>query len=155
MPVVDINPNNSGTILLGLADPPTGDYSCQVINFTLESVAVTTERAGTFCSASATLNSASSWQVSFEYLQDWGATDSISELLFDNDGQEIFFSFHPDVPTVPTASGSFNAQAGNYGGDAGSSWVSSGTCGLTGKPTITAGVTATASAGGRKKSDSE
>ena len=153
MPVVDINPNNSGTILLGLADPPTGDYSCQVINFTLESVAVTTDRAGTFCAAPATLNSASSWQVSFEYLQDWGATDSISELLFENDGSEIFFSFVPDVATVPTASGSFNAQAGNYGGDAGTSWTSSGTCGLTGKPTITPPVITTAAA--RKKSDSE
>lgn len=153
MPVVDINPNNSGTILLGLVSPPTGDYSCQVINFTLESVAVTTERAGTFCAAPATLNGASSWQVSFEYLQDWGAADSISELFFENDGKEIFFSFVPDVPTVPTASGSFNCQAGNYGGDAGSSWVSTGTCGLTAKPTITPPVAATASA--KRKSDTE
>jgi hypothetical protein len=153
MPVVDINPNNSGTILLGLADPPTGDYSCQVINFTLESVAVTTERAGTFCAAPATLNSASSWQVSFEYLQDWGATDSISELLFENDGSEIFFSFVPDVATVPTASGSFNAQAGNYGGDAGTSWTSSGTCGLTGKPTITPPVAADSAAARKSKSE--
>ncbi len=151
MPVVDINPNNSGTILLGLVDPPTGDYSCQVINFTLESVAVTTDRAGTFCAAPATLNSASSWQVSFEYLQDWGATDSISELLFENDGSEIFFSFVPDVATVPTASGSFNAQAGNYGGDAGTSWDFSGTCGLNGVPTFTPAVATTAAASGKSK----
>ena len=103
MPVVDINPNNSGTILLGLADPPTGDYSCQVINFTLESVAVTTERAGTFCAAPATLNGASSWQVSFEYLQDWGATDSISELFFENDGRTFANPTPNDLWETPIA----------------------------------------------------
>jgi hypothetical protein len=150
MPVVDINPNNSGTILLGLVDPPTEDYSCQVINFTLNSVANTTERPGTFCAAPATLNAASSWEVSFQYLQDWGATASISQFFFDNDGAPVFFSFVPDIPTVPTATGSFNAQAGSYGGDAGTSWDFSGTCGMNGVPTFTAPVAATASAGKSK-----
>lgn len=144
MPVVDINPNNSGTILLGVAATPTDDYACQVINFVIESVAVTSERAGTFCAAPATLNSASKWQVSFQYLQDWGATKSISQFLFDNDGKEVFFSFVPDVATVPTATGSFYAQAGSFGGDAGTSWDFSGTCGMNGKPTFTPGVAAVA-----------
>jgi hypothetical protein len=142
MPVVDINPNNSGTILLGTVAAPTDDYSCQVINFTIESVAVTSERAGTFCAPPATLNSASKWQVSFQYLQDWGAVNSISQFLFDNDGSEVFFSFVPDVPEVPTATGSFYAQAGSFGGDAGTSWDFSGTCGMNGKPTFTAPVLA-------------
>jgi len=151
MPVVDINPNNSGTIMLGTTAVPTDDYSCQVINFTLESVANTTERPGTFCAAPATLNAASSWQVSFQYLQDWGATESISQFLFDNDGQEVFFSFAPDVPTVPTATGSFFAQAGSYGGDAGSSWDFSGTCGLNGVPTFTPPVAADTAAARKTK----
>ncbi|MET0911033.1 MAG: hypothetical protein ABWZ99_16325 [Ilumatobacteraceae bacterium] len=144
MPVVDINPNNSGTIMLGLTAIPTQDYACQVINFLLEPVANTTERAGTFCSAPATINAASSWQVSFQYLQDWGAANSISQFFFDNDGQEVFFSFAPDVTDVPTASGSFNCMAGSYGGDAGSSWDFSGTCGLVGTPTFTPPVAALA-----------
>jgi len=142
MPVVDINPNNSGTVKLGLTAAPTQEYNCQVTNWILEPQANTTERPGTFCEAPATINAASSWQVTFDYLQDWGATNSISQFFFDNDGEEVFFEFAPDVPDVPTASGSFNCMAGAYGGDAGSSWVSSGTCGLKAKPTLTPPVAA-------------
>ena len=151
MPVVDINPNNSGTVKLGLTAVPTQEYGCQVINFILNSVANTTERPGTFCEAPATINAASSWEVSFEYLQDWGATNSISQFFFDNDGSEVFFEFAPDDPEVPKATGSFNCMAGSYGGDAGSSWVSTGTCGMVGKPTITPPVAATASASSKEK----
>jgi hypothetical protein len=146
MPVVDINPNNSGTIMLGVTASPTQDYACQVINFQLDPVQNTSERSGTFCAPPATLNAASSWEVSFEYLQDWGAANSISQFFFDNDGSEVFFSFVPDVPEVPTATGSFNCMAGSYGGDAGSSWTSTGTCGMVAPPTFTPPVAATATA---------
>jgi hypothetical protein len=145
MPVVEINPNNSGTIKLGNAAAPIDEYGCQVINFKLESVAITKERAGTYCAPPATLNSASKWQVSFQYLQDWGAVKSISQFMFDNDGKEVFFEFSPDpvaFPDVPKSSGSFMAQAGSYGGDAGTTWDFSGTCGMTAPPTLTAPVAA-------------
>lgn len=144
MPVVDINPNNSGTIKLGTAAAPTTDYACQVINFVIEPVPNSVPSQGTFCRAPGTRTTASSYQVSFEYLQDWGATNSISSFMKDNDGQLVYFEFDPDVPTASTASGSFWAQAGSYGGLAGDSWTSSGTCPLEGDWTETAPVAALA-----------
>lgn len=140
MPVVDINPNNSGTIMLGLTATPTQDYGCQVINWVLNPVPNTSERPGTFCAPPLTKNSASSWEVSFEYLQDWGSANSLSQFLFDNDASLVFYSFTPDVPDVPVASGSFYAVAGPYGGDAGTSWQSTGTMAHEGVPTFTAPV---------------
>lgn len=137
MPVVDINPNNSGTIKLGLTALPTDEYSCQVINWSLDPVPNTTQRPGTFCAPPLTKNAASSWQVSFAYLQDWGADPSISQFLFDNDAQLVFFEFAPDVPDVPTATGSFSAVAGSFGGDAGTSWQTTGTMAVEGVPTLT------------------
>jgi hypothetical protein len=151
MPVVDINPNNSGTVKLGLAASPTQEYNCQVTNFVLNPTANTTERPGTYCEAPATLNAASSWEVSFEYLQDWGAANSLSEFFNTNDGSEVFFEFAPDVPDVPIASGSFNCMSGSYGGDAGSSWVSTGTCGMKAAPVFTPPVAADTANADKKK----
>jgi hypothetical protein len=140
MPVVDLNPNNSGTIKLGVAAAPTLDYACQVINWALTPVPNTTERPGTYCAPPLTRNSTSAWEVAFNYLQDWGAAQSISQFFFDNDAQLVYFEFAPDIPTVPVASGSFYAVAGAYGGDAGTSWTHTGTMALEGIPTFTAPV---------------
>jgi hypothetical protein len=148
MPVVDINPNNSGTIKLGLTAAPTQEYGCQVINWSLDPVPNTTQRPGTFCVPPLTKNAASSWQVAFSYLQDWGAANSISQFLFDNDAQLVFFEFTPDVDDVPVASGSFYAVAGSYGGDAGTSWQSTGTMAVEGVPVFTAPVALAAFAPG-------
>lgn len=142
MPVTDINPNNSGTLKLGTTAAPTDEFSCQVINWQLNPVANTTERPGTYCSPPLTKNSASSWEVAFNYLQDWGSDMSISEFMFANDARLVFFEFAPDVPTVPVASGSFWCVAGSYGGDAGTSWTYSGTCAVEGVPVFTAPVAA-------------
>lgn len=137
MPVVDINPNNSGTLKLGTAAAPTDDYACQVINWALTPVGNSTPVDGTYCRPPGNRSTASSWEVSFNYLQDWGATKSISQFMFDNDGKKVYFEFSPDVPDVPVASGAFYAVAGAYGGDAGTSWAHSGTASLDGLPTFT------------------
>lgn len=142
MPVTDINPNNSGTLKLGVAASPTDEFSCQVINWQLNPVPNTTQRPGTYCSPPLTKNAASSWQVAFNYLQDWGATPSISQFMFDNDGELVYFTFDPTVEDVPSVAGSFWCVAGAYGGDAGTSWAYSGTCALEGVPTFTAPVAA-------------
>ena len=140
MAVVSINPTNSGTLKLGLTAAPTLDYACQVTEWTLIPVTNQTERPGTFCSAPTQIPGASSWTVSFNYLQDWGqATNSISKLFFENDGKILFFEFDPTQATpfaVPKALGSFYAMAGSYGGPAGDTWVFSGTCSMTGPPTF-------------------
>lgn len=137
MPATTINPNNSGTITLG----PTGtekSIECQIINWRCEPEANDSEQPGTYCSAPTTVPGLSSWFAAFDYLQDWGATDSLSQLLFDNDGKKLDFTFSPDVPNVPTVTGTLYARAGAFGGDAGSVWQSSGRCPLVSAPTITA-----------------
>lgn len=136
MPVKTINPNNSGTITVG----PTGTekaVSCQVINWQLAPTANTTQRPGTYCEAPSQVVGRSSWAVSFDYLQDWGAADSLSQMLYDNDGKVLDFTFTPDDASVPEATGQFYALAGAYGGPAGEAWQSSGQCPLVAAPAIT------------------
>lgn len=136
MPVTDINPNNSGTLKLGTAAAPTDEYSCQVINFQIDPVANPITRRGTLCSPPLNRNGASSYAANFEYLQDWGATPSISEFLKANDAQLVYFDYSSNVPGTGRITGAFYANTGTYGGDAGSSWVSSGSCGLEGDYTV-------------------
>jgi hypothetical protein len=146
MTVTVINPNNSGTVKVGVTGT-LKSVECQVINWLLTPSANTTDRPGTYCEAPSSTVGKSSWTLSFDYLQDWGATDSLSQLLFDNDGEVLDFEFAPANDSVPMAKGSFYASAGAFGGDAGSAWQSSGSCPLTAAPTFTAQPAAGADAG--------
>lgn len=140
-----INPNNSGTITLG----PTGtlkDVHCQIVNWRCEPEANDSQQPGTFCAAPTTVPGKSSWFAAFDYLQDWGSTDSLSQLLFDNDGEALDFTFRPDVAGVPTVNGTLYARAGAFGGAAGEVWQSSGRCPLVAAPTFTAAPAVTAGA---------
>jgi len=132
-----ITPNNSGTITVG----PTGSETsveCQVVNWQLVPSPNTTPRAGTYCAAPGMVVGKSSWALQFDYLQDWGATDSLSQMLFDNDGEVLAFTFTPSDATVPEATGEFYASAGAYGGDAGSAWQTTGNCPLVSAPSFAA-----------------
>jgi hypothetical protein len=142
---VTINPKNSGTITLG----PTGtlkDVHCQIVNWRCEPEANDSAQPGTFCAAPTTVPGKSSWFAAFDYLQDWGATDSLSQLLFDHDGEALDFTFRPDVDTVPTVKGTLYARAGAFGGGAGEVWQSSGRCPLIAAPTFEAAPAADAPA---------
>lgn len=141
MPVRQINPNNSGTITLG----PTGSeksIECQIVNWRCEPEANDSQVPGTYCEAPSTVPGRSSWFAAFDYVQDWGATDSLSQMLFDNDGRPLDFTFSPDVAGVPTVTGTLYARAGAFGGPAGEVWQSSGRCPLVTAPTLTAPTTA-------------
>ena len=139
MPVTQINPNNSGVIEFGPTATAT-DASCQATNVILRPVTNSTSRAGTYCAPPANVPGRSSWELQFDYLQDWGAVGSVSQFLADNDGQLVEFTFHPTDPTVPTASGMVYALAGSYGGAPGEAWVHSGVLPVDGVPTFTAPV---------------
>jgi hypothetical protein len=137
MSVTSINPNNSGTITIG----PTGTekaVACQIINFRCEPEANDSEQPGTFCEAPTTVPGLSSWFAAFDYLQDWGAADSLSQLMFDNDGKPLDFTFHPNVAGVPECKGTMYGRAGAFGGDAGAVWQSTGRCPMKSKPTFAA-----------------
>jgi hypothetical protein len=140
MPGTIINPNRSGTITIG----PTGSevtVTCQIQRITLEPTAPSPRTIDpTYCADTPTEvgGGSSTWRLSFDYLQDWGATDSLSQLLHDNDAKPLDFTITPSDTTVPIASGTVTGAAGPYGGAAQSEWVGTGSLVVTGAPTFTA-----------------
>ena len=140
MPVVDLNPKNAGTITLGLTPL---SVSCQVINFRVEPIQNTNQRAGVYCSPPVNVPGQSSWQISFDYLQDWGTVAGISEFLLDNDAELVPFTF--STADAGQIAGDVYVTAGAFGGDAGTSWNWTGTWPVEGTPVYAAPVvTATA-----------
>ena len=126
-----------GTIAIGTAAAPTTTHECQLSGFAIEASANSTAIAGTYCAGPTTRATASSFAVNMSYLTDWGATDSLSQLLWDNDGKLLYFVFTPTDPEMPDASGQFWAIAGPFGGPGNDVWTGTGTMPCPEKPTIT------------------
>jgi hypothetical protein len=137
MPTVTINPNNSGSIKLGTA-PTLKEFACQVTNWILEPAPNMKDRAGTYCGPPTSVPGLSSWKLSFDFLQDWGTLDGLSEFTADNDGVLVDFEFFPTVAAVPKAAGKVWVTATAYGGAPGESWASTGEWSVEGTPTFTA-----------------
>ena len=135
MSAVTINPNNSGSIKLGTA-PTLVEFACQVTNWALEPAPNTKTRAGTYCDAPVDVPGRSSWKLSFDFLQDWGAAESLSEFTNDNDGVLVDFEFFPTLTGVPKASGRVWVTATAYGGAPGEDWASTGEWSVDGAPTF-------------------
>ena len=131
-----INPNNSGTIKLGTASADT-EVQCQVTNYALTPSANTSEVAGTYCSPPTQTVGKSTWSLDFDFMQDWGASPSLSELLMNNDGEDLQFEFTPTDTSLPKASGTCKAVAGAFGGPAGEAWTASASLPVIGTPTMT------------------
>jgi hypothetical protein len=127
----------SGTITVGTAATPTDAFECQITNFTITPTANIGQVPGTYCQGPSSYAQKSNYAVEIAYLTDWGATKSLSKLLWDEDGNEIFFVFTPQDTTIPVASGSCYAIAGNFGGEGDSLWVSTGSMPCPEKPTLT------------------
>lgn len=154
MPTYEINPNNAGTIELALAGiTPLVAYSCQVTSFSVEPTPNTTTTPGTYCGAPVDTPGASSWAIVISFLQDWGATPSLSQFTFDNDGALCDFAFTSSNPdTVPSIEGSAYVTATAFGGDPGASWqVTTQRWSCSEKPTIVPSV-ALAAAAAKSKS---
>jgi len=139
-----INPNNSGTIQLALAGvTPLVAYNQQVTDMRIIPAPQTTSVPGVYGDTPAEgapydIPGQSKWAVQISYLQDWGATVSLSEFCFDNDAELADFSFVPDVPDVPTMTGQVYLSGGEYGGAAGEAWqVQTASWNCKGKPTKT------------------
>jgi hypothetical protein len=84
------------------------------------------------------------------FLQDWGATPSLSEFTFTNDGALIDFEFTSTNPTsVPSMEGSAYVTATAFGGPAGEAWqVTTQRWACTAKPTLVEDVLLAAAATG-------
>ena len=126
-----------GTIAIGITASPTDMFECQINAFAVQASANTTTIAGTYCVGPSNRATASSFAVAMEYLTDWGNTDSLSQLLWDNDGELLYFVFAPADPAMPNCSGTFWAVAGPFGGPGNDVWTGSGTLPCPEKPTIT------------------
>ena len=125
MPAYEINPNNAGTIELALAGvTPLVSYACQVTNLVLDPAPNTTTTPGTYCQAPHDTPGMSSWAMVISFLQDWGATPSLSEFTLTNDGELIDFEFTSASPaTIPSMTGQAYVTATAFGGDPGAAWT--------------------------------
>lgn len=158
MPVYEINPNNAGTIAIALTGvDPLVEYGCQVTSVMVEPTQNTTTTPGTYCAAPHDTPGASSWALVISFLQDWGNTPSLSEFVFDNDGELCDFEFTSSNPaTVPSMSGSCFVTATAFGGDPGAAWqVTTQRWPMPAKPDLTAPAVAAAAAERSKKKQPE
>jgi hypothetical protein len=122
------------------------DFTCQVTSAAIKANPKLQTVPATFCAAESQSPSASGWQLDLTWLQDWGATDSMSQFMFDNDTALMFFSIVPVDPAAPAATGQCYVVAGDYLGAAGTVLTATATCPLPVKPTITGAGTLVAEA---------
>lgn len=134
-----INPKSTGAIVFAtseanLVSAPLA-ASDQVISFRITPQPKLTTTPATFGAAESENAAASGFQVELSILQDWGATTSVSEFLFDNDGVAVWFQHDPAGSSEPTFKGEVYAVAGGWGGAADADWVDDLVLPCTAKPT--------------------
>jgi hypothetical protein len=116
------------------------DYSCQVISAAITPTPNAVDIPATFCAPASQTAAGSSFTLDLTFLQDWGATDSLSQFLYDNDATAgVAFT----VSGIAVASGTAVEAAGvctivaaAYGGEAGTPLQATASLPIDGKPTI-------------------
>src|SRR5436305_14171113 len=102
---------------LTAASPAPTDFKCQVNSAEIQAQPKLQTVAATFCNPESQMPSATGWQLVLTFLQDWGATDSLSQYLFDNDAELKWFMLAPidvTLAAVPTATGQCWIVAGQF-----------------------------------------
>ncbi len=127
----------AGTLTIGTTANPTDEFQCQVGAFTVTASSNLQPVPATLCSGPSQAASASSFSCMITYLQDWGETISLSQLLWDNDAKKIYFKYVPEDNTVSSIEGACWSVAGDYGGEGAGLWVNSSDMPCTDKPVIT------------------
>lgn len=127
----------SGTIAIGTSASPSDQFECQITTFTVTPSANIGQVPGTYCAGPSSYAQKSNYALDMAFLSDWGETSSLSELLWDNDGELLYFTFTPDVTSIPTCAGQFYAVAGTFGGEGDSLWTTTANMPLVEKPTLT------------------
>jgi len=130
----------SGVIKIGTTASPTDTFECQISNFVISSSAQSVTVPPTYCDGGSTAARPSQFSVQMTYMQDWGETVSLSELLWDEDGNLLYFSFEPTDTTAGTWAGTCYAVAGDVGGEGQGLWVSTDDLPCDVKPTYTPAV---------------
>ena len=129
----------SGTLAIGTTSNPTDQYECQVKSFTVTSSSNLIPIPATLCQGPTQAAQPSTYSVSLTHMQDYGAAagESLSQLLWDNDGALLYFDYTPTDVTASSCAGSFYAVAGDYGGDGQGLWTSTDEMPCPEKPTLT------------------
>lgn len=118
------------------------DFSGHVSNVTFTPASTTVTAKGLTPTAVYTDQTAATWTVAITYFQDWDNPESLSNKLFDNEGDEVTLTF---APVNKSGKALWSAQVklvpGTVGG-AGDAWMTATvTLGINGRPvssTITA-----------------
>jgi hypothetical protein len=119
--------------------PAPTDFKCQVNSAEIQAQPKLQTVPATFCNPESQMPSATGWQLVITFLQDWGATESLSQYLFDNDAELKWFMLSPTDVTlddVPSATGQCWIVAGQYLGAAGAPVNATSTMPVPAKPTI-------------------
>lgn len=127
----------SGTIAIGNTASPTDQFECQISAFTVTPSANIGQVPGTYCNGPSSYAQKSNFSVDMAFMSDWGVTPSLSQLLWDNDGETLYFDFTPDDTSIPAAAGQFFAVAGTFGGEGDSLWVNTASMPCVEKPVLT------------------
>ena len=130
----------SGTILIGPAATHTDAFECQINNFTIGASSNSVTIPATYCEGPGVAAQPSTFAVTLAYAQDWGATTSLSELLFAQDGEILFYIFTPDYATVCSFAGEMYGVSGDIGGEGQGLWVTSQDLPCVAKPVHTPAV---------------
>lgn len=124
------------------------DYQCQIVSAAVNAVPKLQTVPATFCAPESQAPASTGWEVAITALQDWGATNSLSEFLFNNDATSKWFQIAPNQPDAPKMEGQCWLVAGSYMGDAGTPLTATATFPCLAKPTLTALVFATGATAG-------
>jgi len=109
----------AGSVKVGTADPPTTVVSCQVtvLEVAPEASYVNVPTT-TGCEPRDALQGVKR-NLRMTWLQDWGATDSLSEFMETNEGESVFIEFIPNGATTPKWVYEVTAIGGGEGGTMG------------------------------------
>lgn len=108
-------------------------YVGSVSNVTFTPASTTVTAKGLTPSAVYTDQTAATWTVAITYLQDWDTEDSLANLLFDNEGDEVTLTFAPNK-TGALWTAQVKLVPGTVGGAGDAFMTATVTLGITGRP---------------------
>ncbi len=150
------SPNATVSFKLTGAVDPAVQYECQVVSAAISMTPNTTTVPATGCAGPQTRNLPPTYALALNFLQDWGATGSLSQFLWDNQLEDADFTVALGDDPVPVASGTCQLVPGNYGGDFANPLTATSSMPITEKPTIgPAAQTLTAPGHGDETANSE
>lgn len=138
MPQIDLQPYVMGNCLLRFKSlvgsaTGTGDFEKHVSQVEFVPTAGNVPFKGLTPTASYTFATNATWVCNLAFAQDWETTDSLSQYLFDNEGELVEVDFEP-VLGGATVTATLTLAPGSIGGTVDGVAVSSVSLGVQGKP---------------------